>query len=280
MRKITHICLHTTGGSDLPENNRSYHTVITPIAIRRSVPYENIAPHAGTVTDVKANNGLGNALAGVDLPNLATNFNSYSVGIAFDGMTFTNREGISSLNEFQREAAFAEILELMKIYNIPVKNVVGHGEVVPLHRWFCPMPMNYKTAPLGEPNNRVQERHVHTGMLQTALDKSNIFSEFMDAFRGELSKRLNLAVLQQEQAKITQTVPTMPNRFNTLGEVKKHAPWAFDAVSRRVVNGVIRGNGHSLDLSLDMLRMFVFADRDYNVRNNTMKNVARVWTSM
>jgi hypothetical protein len=47
-------------------------------------------------------------------------------------------------------------------------------------------------------------------------------------------------------------------RFNT---VESAPDWAKDTVQKMIDKGLLNGNGESLDLSLDMLRIFVINDR-------------------
>lgn len=53
-------------------------------------------------------------------------------------------------------------------------------------------------------------------------------------------------------------------RFNTIPEIAQSHRWAIPTIEKLISKGVLRGNsgdGTSLDLSLDMIRMFVFNDR-------------------
>jgi len=53
----------------------------------------------------------------------------------------------------------------------------------------------------------------------------------------------------------------MEKKYQTLEEIKKEAPWAYDTVKKLVSIRALRGDGEGLDLSLDMLRLLVINDR-------------------
>lgn len=50
-------------------------------------------------------------------------------------------------------------------------------------------------------------------------------------------------------------------RYNTMDEIKKGCPWAVDTVQKLMKKGYLNGDGTGLDLTRDMLRMFVINDR-------------------
>ena len=50
-------------------------------------------------------------------------------------------------------------------------------------------------------------------------------------------------------------------RFNTLNEIKKEAPWAVATVEKLMERKALQGDGTGLNLSEDMLRLFVVNDR-------------------
>ena len=51
------------------------------------------------------------------------------------------------------------------------------------------------------------------------------------------------------------------NRYQTIEEIRKDAPWALDTVNKLIERKALGGNGAGLDLSEDMLRGFVINDR-------------------
>lgn len=62
-----------------------------------------------------------------------------------------------------------------------------------------------------------------------------------------------------------------PERFNTMDEIRRWAPWALETAVWMVAHGTIRGNGApadedeyptDMDLSRDMLRILVIIDRE------------------
>ena len=50
-------------------------------------------------------------------------------------------------------------------------------------------------------------------------------------------------------------------RYQTISEIEKTAPWAAATILKLMANGALAGTGTGLDLSTDMLRMFVVNDR-------------------
>lgn len=50
-------------------------------------------------------------------------------------------------------------------------------------------------------------------------------------------------------------------RYNTIAEIEREASWAAEAVKKLVAAGALNGTGKGLDLSADMLRVFVINDR-------------------
>ena len=53
-------------------------------------------------------------------------------------------------------------------------------------------------------------------------------------------------------------VTLMAKRFNTIDALPD---WAKPTIQKMIDKGLLNGNGESLDLSLDMLRIFVVNDR-------------------
>lgn len=112
----------------------------------------------------------------------------------------------------------------------------------------------------------------HTGIF-VALDGQNITtidgntSSANDSSGGHVqikTRRLSYAnpvyivfneLLEDRRAKVDEF------RFNSIDDVIKFAPWAKEAVKKMIDKEVIKGNGNCLDLSKDMLRMFVYLDR-------------------
>ena len=50
-------------------------------------------------------------------------------------------------------------------------------------------------------------------------------------------------------------------RWQTLEEIRAGAPWAAETVRKLTAMGALNGTGDGLDLSGDMLRILVIADR-------------------
>lgn len=53
----------------------------------------------------------------------------------------------------------------------------------------------------------------------------------------------------------------MAKRYQTVEEIRQNAPWAAETVEKLVERKALGGNGRGLDLSEDMLRLFVVNDR-------------------
>lgn len=71
----------------------------------------------------------------------------------------------------------------------------------------------------------------------------------MDKFRAEV------------KAKIKELNQEIPERFQTINEIEQFASWATETVEKLVSRGALKGTNEGLDLSLDMLRVFVVHDR-------------------
>lgn len=50
-------------------------------------------------------------------------------------------------------------------------------------------------------------------------------------------------------------------RYNTLAEITAELPWASPTIQKMIDRDILRGDDSGLDLSMDMIRMFVFNDR-------------------
>ena len=71
----------------------------------------------------------------------------------------------------------------------------------------------------------------------------------MDKFRAEV------------KAKIKEMQQGAPERFQTIDEIEKYADWATPTIEKLIERGALKGNEFGLDLSYDMLRIFVVNDR-------------------
>lgn len=54
---------------------------------------------------------------------------------------------------------------------------------------------------------------------------------------------------------------TEMRRYQTMAEIEREAPWAAEAVKQLIAAGALNGTGAGLDLSADMLRVFVIHKR-------------------
>lgn len=50
-------------------------------------------------------------------------------------------------------------------------------------------------------------------------------------------------------------------RYQTIKEIKTECPWAVDTIEKLMKKSLLNGDGQGLDLTRDMLRMFVINDR-------------------
>lgn len=237
-----HIMIHTTGGNI--RTNTAYHVMMNAdgtIHYGEGGNFTRVLPHGGTnVSNPNAHNGIANAVNDVRdiLPSNSVNMNNVSIGYAFNGMTFIRRTGIDSLSDIQKQQGIDHIIKLMKQFDIPVTHVIGHGEVVPAHRVFCPMPMHTADG-----------RRLWDNAQVLALPKEQrrqMYSPFMRALRAEIKARLEKEVLE------------LIMRYNTLEEMPS---WAVPTIQKLMDNGSLVGGDKGLDLSHDMIRLLVIHDR-------------------
>lgn len=157
--------------------------------------------------------------------------NSHTIGIHLSG-DFDSAEPTAE----QIERCAMLIADICDRYGIPIDrtHVVGHGELMATS---CP----------GE-------------NLQALLDDGTI--------TGKAAWYYNQSHgIAQDVADLTGQEPHQDGgnqggrgteRFNTVGAVPE---WAKDTIQKMIDKGLLNGNGESLDLSRDMLRIFVVNDR-------------------
>lgn len=75
---------------------------------------------------------------------------------------------------------------------------------------------------------------------------------------------------KQKEAIIAEVLAALPTDqvFNDIDEVPE---WAQDAVQRRMELGILNGTGKGLGLSFDLLRQFVLADREAQLKAKAEK---------
>lgn len=152
--------------------------------------------------------------------------NSHTIGIHLSG-DFEQAEPTAE----QLDRCGALVADICDRYGIPIDrdHVVGHGELMATS---CP------------------GRNV-----QALLDDGTITGKAVYYYNQ--SHGLTEAVEAPEQDGGNQGGRSM-ERFNTVESVPE---WARSTVERMISKGLLNGNGASLDLSLDMLRIFVINDR-------------------
>lgn len=152
--------------------------------------------------------------------------NSHTVGIHLSG-DFEQAEPTSE----QVEKCALLIADICERYGIPIDrdHVVGHGELMATS---CP------------------------GMnVQALLDDGTITGKAVYYYNQ--SHGLTETVEAPEQDGGNQGGRGM-ERFNTIDSLPE---WARPTIQKMIDKGLLNGNGSSLDLSLDMLRIFVVSDR-------------------
>lgn len=153
--------------------------------------------------------------------------NSHTIGIHLSG-EFDSAE---PTNE-QVEKCAMLIADIADRYGLPInrETVVGHGELMSTD---CP-----------------------GANLQALLDDGTITGKAVWYYNNAHGVENNEEQVQEQDGG-NQGGRSM-ERFNTIDSVPE---WAQKTVQKMIDRGLLNGNGESLDLSLDMLRMFVVNDR-------------------
>ena len=159
--------------------------------------------------------------------------NSESIGIHLSG-DFTT----ASPTEAQIENTALLIANICTDYGLPIdrQHVFGHREV---GESSCPGDVLF-------------------GMLDTIVGKANFYRygppEAQDkAWQedlGKIQKELTSRFESEEKVEM--------QRYNTVEELPE---WAKPTIEKMIAKGMLNGNGDNLDLSLDMIRVFVSNDR-------------------
>ena len=157
--------------------------------------------------------------------------NSHTIGIHLSG-DFEQAEPTAQ----QVEKCAMLIADICDRYGLPINRdtVVGHGELMATS---CP----------GTNLQALLEDGTITGKAVWYYNQShNVADDVSD-----------MSVMMQEQDGSKQGGRSS-ERFNTVDSVPE---WAQRTVQKMIDKGLLNGNGESLDLSLDMLRIFVVNDR-------------------
>ena len=153
--------------------------------------------------------------------------NSHTIGIHLSG-DFEQ----AYPTEDQLDRCGALIADICDRYGIPIdrNHVVGHGELMSTD---CP-----------------------GTNLQTYLDDGTIIGKAIWYYNKENGiEQTETQVVEQDGGN---QGGRGSERFNTLDSLPD---WAKPTIEKMITKGLLNGNGNSLDLSLDMIRIFVINDR-------------------
>ena len=157
--------------------------------------------------------------------------NSHTIGVHLSG-DFQQAEPTSQ----QIEKCAMLVADICERYGIPIdyEHIVGHGELMATS---CP----------GKNLQKLIDDGTITGKAIFYYNQAhNVAEDCCD-----------MAVLVSEQEGANCGGRGM-ERFNAVDSVPE---WAKPTVQKMIDKGLLQGNGESLDLSLDMLRVFVINDR-------------------
>lgn len=112
---------------------------------------------------------------------------------------------------------------------------------------------NDKTL-VGQPDK--QNMTIHRWFSATACPGQYLLNRM-----GEIADTVNARLAAQKEENM--------ERYNTMEEISNACPWATETVAKMIDNGILRGSGQKdshgrpadMDLSEDMLRVFVTNDR-------------------
>lgn len=153
--------------------------------------------------------------------------NSHTIGIHLSG---DFEQAYPTDKQIEKLAML--IADIADRYGIPIdrNHVVGHGELMSTD---CPG------------NN-----------LQTYLDDGTIIGKAIWYYNKENGiEQTETQVVEQDGGN---QGGRGSERFNTLDSLPD---WAKPTIEKMITKGLLNGNGNSLDLSLDMIRIFVINDR-------------------
>ena len=185
------------------------------------------------------------------------NFNSISIEIC-SRKTNTRKLDAIDTDWYLTDAAVANAVELAKYlmqkYHIPLDRVIMHHHV---NGKLCPQPWSLNDSRLVG----WQKFKARLTAGTTAIKEDDDMALTEDQVKIIVKKEMAL----QREAIIAEVLAALPTdqKFDTLDEVPE---WAKDAVQRRMDLGILNGTGKGLALSFDMLRQFVLADREAQLR--------------
>lgn len=153
--------------------------------------------------------------------------NSHTIGIHLSGYF---EQAYPTDKQIEKLAML--IADIADRYGIPIdrNHVVGHGELMSTD---CP-----------------------GTNLQTYLDDGTIIGKAIWYYNKENGiEQTETQVVEQDGGN---QGGRGSERFNTLDSLPD---WAKPTIEKMITKGLLKGNGNSLDLSLDMIRIFVINDR-------------------
>ena len=192
----------------------------------------------------------------------ARNYNSISIEIC---SRKTNSKSLlaSDTDWYLTDAAVTNAVELAKYlmqkYSIPLDRVIMHHHV---NGKLCPQPWSLNDSRLVGWNKFKARLSAGTTTVKEDDDMALTESQVKLIVKEEMAK--------QKEAIIAEVLAALPTDqvFNDIDEVPE---WAQDAVQRRMELGILNGTGKGLGLSFDLLRQFVLADREAQLKAKAEK---------
>lgn len=228
-----YIVIHYTGNEkDTAKGNANYfhnnyvgasaHFFVDDNSIYASVPRDNIAWHCETPK--------------MTFKCACRNNNSIGVELCTCG----NYE----ISDKTAENASELVKTLMSEYGIPISNVIRHYDVCGK---LCPQPW-VKDSTKWQKFKR---------LLMFGVN---------DMTETEVKKICNDMIYDYNKRQTDELINFINNKFEAEREVRYNKmedipAWALSTVRSFVMDDIIKGDGHNLDLSKDMLRMLVILDR-------------------
>ena len=185
------------------------------------------------------------------------NYNSISIEIC---STKTNRKSLDasdtdwSLSASAVDRAVELARYLMQKYSIPADRVIMHHQVTGK---LCPQPWCLNDARLAGWNRFKARLTAGTGAVKEDYEMALTESQVKLIVKEEMAKQREAII-----AEVLNAIPT-DKVYDTIDEIPE---WAQDAVQRRMELGILNGTGMGLGLSFDLLRQFVLADREAQLK--------------
>ena len=99
--------------------------------------------------------------------------------------------------------------------------------------------------------------------LERVVRHFDVTGKYCPAYFMDEAKWAAFKARLVEPEKTPETPANKPieKRYQTIEEIKKNAAWAEPTIRKLIEHGALNGTGTGLDLSFDMLRLFVIHDR-------------------